>query len=49
VRDLLLGPPGALLRAVGAQGAAQSLASSRRDAALRLLGPPPAPAEPATP
>jgi hypothetical protein len=47
VRDALLAPPGALLRAVGAQGAAQSLASSRRDAALRLLGPPPA--EPTTP
>ncbi len=48
-RDLLLGPPGALLRAVGAQGPAQSFASSRRDAALRLLGPPPGPAEPTTP
>jgi hypothetical protein len=45
VRDALLAPPGALLRAVGAQRAAQSLAQSRRDAALRSLGPGPAPAE----
>jgi hypothetical protein len=51
LRDALLGPPAAILRAVGVQGAAQSLARSRREAALRTLGPPPAPApaEPPTP
>lgn len=43
LRDALLGPPAALLRGVGLQGAARSLAQSRREAALRTLGPPPAP------
>jgi hypothetical protein len=42
LRDALLGPPAALLRAAGAQGAARSLAQNRREAALRTLGPPPA-------
>jgi hypothetical protein len=42
LHDALLAPTGALLRTTGAQAAAQSVAVSREEAALRWLGPPPA-------